>query len=167
MNAMTHRVRRAASPSPSPSPSSSPPAGGRTVAGIRDAQITAVLRERRRRHAGSPRSQRPIGKLDRLISECEELHLDGLTRVPAAMGPHLRELAAEFPSSAPGLLAAATLTELIDELFSLQEGLLGSRREGPGEAGPPGLARPPHAGSDVRSGGGRGLRGDAEPTDAF
>lgn len=68
-----------------------------------------------------------VQTVDHLIAECEELHLMGLNRVPEAMEPRLRELATECPSSASGLHAGVTIARLMDQLFDLEDALLGRR----------------------------------------
>ena len=90
-------------------------------------QIADTLRARMRRESARRQLQRPIEEVDRLIAECEELLLIGRKRVPLAMEPRLRQLAADCPTSAAQLHPGVTIVRLMDELFTLQEELLGRR----------------------------------------
>jgi hypothetical protein len=94
---------------------------------VTNEQIAATLLARRRRETARRQVERPIEEVDRLLAECEELLLIGRKRVPAAMEPRLRRLSADCPGSAPDLHAGVTIVHLMDELFALQEDLLGRR----------------------------------------
>ena len=97
-------------------------------------QIAATLRDRLRRDTARRRVEQPIAEVDRLIAECEELLLVGRKRVPLAMEPRLQRLSTNIPpllrdgaAPAPELHAGVTLVHLMDDLFTLQEDLLGRR----------------------------------------
>jgi hypothetical protein len=90
-------------------------------------QIASTLRDRMRRETARRELERPIAVVDGLIADCEELLLVGRKRVPIAMEPRLRQLAAVCPQAATDLHAGVTITRLMDELFDLQEGLLERR----------------------------------------
>ncbi len=94
---------------------------------VTNQQIADTLRARMRRESARRQLERPIAEVDRLIAECEELLLIGRKRVPLAMEPRLRRLAADCPSSAVELHPGVTIVRLMDELFALQEELLGRR----------------------------------------
>lgn len=90
-------------------------------------QIASTLRDRMRRETARREVERPIAAVDRLIEDCEELLLVGRKRVPIAMEPRLRELAAACPQVSSELHAGVTITRLMDELFDLQGSLLERR----------------------------------------
>jgi len=90
-------------------------------------QIAATLRARMRQQTERRRLQQPIEEVDTLIAECEELLLLGRKRVPLAMEPRLRRIAMHCPESDGQLHAGVTIVHLMDELFTLQEQLLGRR----------------------------------------
>ncbi len=91
-------------------------------------QIAESLRARRREQWARHRMRRPIRAIDGLIAECEELLLLGRKRVPLAMEPELQRLSAQCPEAAgTELRAGVTIVHLMDDLFSLQEDLLGRR----------------------------------------
>jgi len=91
-------------------------------------QIAATLRARMRRETARRRVEQPIEEIDSLIEECEELLLLGRKRVPLSMESRLRLLAGRCPAAAGEQLhAGVTIVHLMDELFGLQEELLGQR----------------------------------------
>ena len=71
--------------------------------------------------------ERPIEEVDRIIAECEELLLVGRKRVPLCMEERLRRLQCTLPFCAPELHAGVTIVHLMDQLFSVQERLMGRR----------------------------------------
>lgn len=91
-------------------------------------QIAESLRARKREQWARHRVERPIRTIDSLIAECEELLLLGRKRVPLTMEPELQRLAAECPEAAGAdLRSGVTIVHLMDDLFTLQEDLLGRR----------------------------------------
>ena len=94
---------------------------------ITNDEIAEQLRHRIRRDSERRRRERPIHEVDRVIAECEELLLVGRKRVPLAMEDRLRRLQVSLGPFAPELHAGVTLVHLMDQLFDLQEELLGRR----------------------------------------
>jgi hypothetical protein len=94
---------------------------------ITNEQIAAHQRARMRRDSDRRRLEEPIQAVDSVIAECEELLLIGRKRVPPSMEVPLRRLAMLCPDRAVELHPGVTITRLMDELFDLQEDLLGRR----------------------------------------
>ena len=94
---------------------------------VTNQEIAETLRARIRRQTARRRVEQPIEAVDSILAECEELLLVGRKRVPLTMEPRLRELAERCPCAAPELHAGVTIVRLMDELFDLQEELLGRR----------------------------------------
>jgi len=97
-------------------------------------EIAETLRDRIRRDSARRQVERPIEEVDRLIAECEELLLVGRKRVPLVMESRLRRLSANLPPTSVSaakseLHAGVTLVHLMDDLFSIQEDLLGRRTD--------------------------------------
>ena len=90
-------------------------------------QIAEHLRDRQRRERARRRVDLPIRRVDRVIAECEELMLVGRKRVPLGMEQRLQRLSAALPAPAPDLHAGVTIVHLMDQLFSVQERLMGRR----------------------------------------
>jgi hypothetical protein len=67
----------------------------------------------------------PMAQLDRIVSELEELHLDGLSVVPADFVPALLAINRLLPEGMPRLPErGGKIRDAIDRCFDLQERLL-------------------------------------------
>jgi hypothetical protein len=86
-----------------------------------------VLAERRRR-AAQARAVLPIRLVDGLIAELEELHLVGRKRVPETLDERLADFQAICPQArAYDLRSRITIGRLMDQLYEIQELLLGTK----------------------------------------
>ncbi len=73
----------------------------------------------------------PIAQLDRVITELEEKHLEGLRRVPASLVPILIAINRLLPEGVTPLPEQeGSIRDTIDRCFDLQERLLGVSDDG-------------------------------------
>jgi hypothetical protein len=73
----------------------------------------------------------PIAQLDRVITELEERHLEGLRRVPPSLAPALLAINQLLPEGVTPLREEGGLIrDTIDRCFDLQERLLGISDDG-------------------------------------
>jgi len=93
-------------------------------------EIFGDLRQGWRRQLDRLHTSAPIGAIDRLITELEELLLIGRTRVPVSMEAPLRQLRTALPQPAPELRSRVKITRLMDQLYNVQAVLL-RHRAGP------------------------------------
>lgn len=96
-----------------------------TVQAIREADEA-----RRRRVAERRRLRRPVARVDELLQELEEIHLQGGKKVPAAtiikIERMLETLPAECPTEFP---LRTTITRVMDRLYAIQDCLLSRKDE--------------------------------------
>ncbi|HEY9287821.1 MAG TPA: hypothetical protein VIT43_07345 [Candidatus Dormibacteraeota bacterium] len=108
-----------------------------TNAYIRDAE-----RQYRDRKAHQDQIRRPIGLIDRLLQELEEMNLKGMKRVPVSYEPRLEEilgLVGPMPSVASemaNIKVKVGIGKLMDALFALEEALFTQRHGAPIELDP-------------------------------
>ncbi len=73
----------------------------------------------------------PIAQLDRVITELEERHLEGLRRVPLSLAPVLLAINQLLPVGVTPLPEqGGSIRDTIDQCFDLQERLLGVSDDG-------------------------------------
>lgn len=73
----------------------------------------------------------PIAQLDRVITELEERHLEGLRRVPPSLAPVLLAINELLPEGVTPLpKEGGLIRDTIDQCFDLQERLLGVSDDG-------------------------------------
>ena len=91
-------------------------------------QIRAQLRAERDRRERQARALLPVRLIDAIIADLEELHLTGRKRVPDSLDAALARLQAICPPARDReLRSRITIVRLMDELYEVQELLLGAR----------------------------------------
>lgn len=89
-------------------------------------QIRDQLRRQRQQLAQRARQVRPIRVIDAIIADLEELNLAGRKRVPDGFDERLDALRAVCPEAAGReLRSRITIVHLMDQLYEIQELLLG------------------------------------------
>ncbi|HYM49950.1 MAG TPA: hypothetical protein VET65_05180 [Candidatus Limnocylindrales bacterium] len=110
------------------------------------AQTNATIRDAERRHrelqAHRDQMRRPVGLIDRMLQDLEELNLRGQKRVPMAFEPRLQELHGLLDSTTglsghlENLKVKIGISKLMDALFAIQEALFSERHGAPMEPDP-------------------------------
>jgi hypothetical protein len=91
-----------------------------TVQAIREADLA-----RRRRIAERRRLRRPVARVDELLQELEEIHLQGGIKVPAQTIVKIERLLETLPPGCPTEFPLrTTIARVMDRLYAIQDFLL-------------------------------------------
>ena len=91
-----------------------------TARAIRDAE-----EQRRLRVAAQRRLRRPVSQVDQILSELEEIHLQGGIKVPAAMILRIEQWLETLPPECRRQFPLrTTITRVMDNLYDIQDRLL-------------------------------------------